>query len=118
MSEPTLFTPPPADGKLTARQAHALDLLEHHPAGLRATDVGVDLHQAFNNPCSCGPAGACKWAMAAGLDVLRALKRRGLVRQRKGGSWQHHASASRPSSEGGRRDAGYDPATAPWPEGF
>lgn len=116
MNEPTLFTPPPADGNLTHRQAFALGLLEQQPAGLRATDVGVAVHQEFSNPCSCSATSACKWSMATGLEVLRALKKRGLVVQRKSGLWQHHRSAADPGSRSDRRSgSGYDPATASIP---
>ena len=113
MTAPTLFVPPPADGNLTDRQKIALDILERGPAGVRAFDVGVELHQALNKPCPCGPGHACKWAAADALQVLRALKQRGLARLRRGGIWQHHAATGQSAGRADSRPRStYDPATA------
>lgn len=102
----TLFTPPPADGRLTPRQTLVLTLAQHQPAGITATDAGTALHADTCRWCRDGQP--CKYAASAGLEVLRALKKKALVKQRRGGIWQ----ATRPI------DNGPDPSTDPFPEGF
>ena len=108
MTEKTLFPLPPADGNLTGRQSIVLDYLKNNPAGATATEIGVNLHLEADQRCPCSHDRACKWAMADALNVLRALRKRGLVTQPKGRPWQlKDARTARP--------AGYDPSTAPIP---
>jgi hypothetical protein len=113
--QPTLFKPGPADGGLTDRQQLVLDMLEQNPHGLRPFDIGVALHQALSNPCSCAPGHACKWAPTDALGVLRSLRKRELAIGRKSGLWQlmdATVATGRPSDS---RPTGYDPATAQIP---
>lgn len=103
-----LFTPGPADGKLTDRQQHALDHLTANPAGVRSSDLGAYLHQALGIRCSCSETVRCRWSMSEGERVGKQLRQRGLAIKRKSGLWQ----LTRPPV------TGYDPKTADWPEGF
>ncbi len=101
----TLFTPPPADGNLTERQALVLRAAREQ-GGLRDVDAGSLLHRSKH-------AGDdyCAFCRMDGLRVLTALRTRGLLVRRKSGLWEPKGAHA--GSEGG-----YDPATAAFPEGF
>jgi hypothetical protein len=79
---PLIEAPP----KLTERQARALAFIQACGTdGATATETGRHL-------------GATEmWAKSSGLEVSRALKKKGLVRQRKGGIWV----ATNPTSDTG-----------------
>ncbi len=112
----TLFKPGPQTGGLTDHQQRVLDILERHPAGIRAIDVGVTLHQELSKPCPCGPGRACKWAHSDASQILRALRKRDLAIQRRGtgGLWQLMTATSAARSDSRPRST-YDPASADIP---
>lgn len=92
MSQPSLFSPPPADGNLTDRQRVVLGLLEEHPEGICRDDAGRSLH-ALCQWCEKARAGGnlagqCVYARDDGRAVLEALVKRGLARRRRGGVYQ------------------------------
>jgi hypothetical protein len=87
MSARPLFPLPPADGNLTVRQQHALDLLTATPEGLRSIDLGREIHIAKGCPY-CSNERTCKYAHSAGEEVGRQLRRRDLAIKRKSGLWQ------------------------------
>lgn len=80
-----LFQPPPATGNLTARQSFALRYLERHRQdGVKADELGAALHARRGRH----PEGErCRFCSNEGQDVLRALRRKGLARQRRGIGW-------------------------------
>lgn len=91
MSQRTLFSPPPADGKLGPRQQAVIDLLRAAPEGLTDDEVGVHLHGTVE--CRhCAPDRPCRYARGDGHAVLKSLRGRGLTRyRRKTGRW--HATS-------------------------
>lgn len=88
MSQPSLFDPPAAEKvekPLTERQQFVLELVQHAGSeGLAADEVGARL---------CARRGKhdvddrCQWCPTSGREVLKALRRRGLVKSRRNGSW-------------------------------
>lgn len=83
----TLFRPPPPDGGLTPRQELAYRLVSARPR--LAEEVGQWLHLWFRpGRCSCSTDRNCSWSYETGKDVLRSLRRRGLVVRRRSGSWE------------------------------
>jgi hypothetical protein len=100
----TLFPLPPAEGALTPRQAHALQLLRQTPEGLTSAELGREIH--LNNGCGYCTTDPCKWASPAGQELGRSLRKRQLAIRRKNGRWQALT---------GVVVDGYDPATAPLP---
>jgi hypothetical protein len=103
-----LFPLPPATGNLSSREQLILDLLTANPEGLRSSDLGAHIHQATDSPCPCSDTVRCKWSRAEGERIGRMLRRRDLAIKRKTGRWQ----LTRPPVQG------YDPSTAPLPDGF
>ena len=103
-SQRSLFTLPAADGALTERQ-QAVYRAVLGLGGLSALEAGLILHREKhrgNAPCSyCGLDGAA---------VLGVLRKKGLLRRKHSGVWvlARHGASTR----------GYDPATAPFPDGF
>lgn len=84
----SLFDPGPATGNLTHRQALVLELLRANPQGLRSSDIGREIHMAKGCPY-CSPERLCKYAMTAGEEVGRQLRKRDLAIKRKAsGRWQ------------------------------
>lgn len=70
MTEQLALLPP----KLTDRQARALGILRAAgPDGMTGEDLGTEFGASF------------RWAKSTGLELARALKRKGYVRQARGG---------------------------------
>lgn len=68
----------PTVPKLSERQQEAVQHLQHAgPDGITAAELGHLLYPRTDD--------AKSWA----LSVLRALKKKGLVRQTRGGVWRH-----------------------------
>lgn len=122
-----LFKPPPADGSLGTRQSFVLELLRDHPNGLRATDIGRQLHVDRDSPCACSEdideliqAVTCKYAKTDAEGILRSLRgdgkgaeaRKLVAYRREPGRWV--------ASTGVRHlpDPTCDPGTSPFPNGF
>lgn len=101
----TLFTPQPAEGNLTWRQQSVLDLVRRHGAqGISSEMAGALWHSILSKHSA---EGRCRFCRSDGRSILVALRKRGLVKERRvDGFW---AMPSPPS------DAGYDPATAAIP---
>jgi len=104
MSQRPLFTPPAADGALTERQQLVYRAVRGL-GGLSALEAGLILHREKHR----GNA-RCSYCELDGAAVLGALRKKGLVSRRRSGEW---VLARR-----GASTRGYDPATAPFPEGF
>jgi hypothetical protein len=109
MSARPLFDPGPALGGLTDRQQEALDHLQHHPEGVRSSDLGRYLHMRRGCPY-CSPERLCKYAMSTGEEVGRQLRKRDLaIKRRESQKWQALV---------GVVDGRIDPSTSDWPQGF
>jgi hypothetical protein len=102
----TLFTPPPADGRLTERQELVLRLVREQ-GGIRDEDAVRVVH----GDCPYCREEPCAYAGMAAREVLGALRKRGLVVRRRTGVWE-------PAGAQKRSDGRYDPAAAAFPEGF
>jgi hypothetical protein len=100
----TLFKPPPADGGLTWRQQSVLDLVRRHGSnGIPTEQAGAFAHALSSKH---GPETRCRFCRDNGRSILAALRKRGLVKQRRAdGFWTPSAQS----------EAGYDPATAEIP---
>lgn len=101
----TLFAPPPADGGLTWRQQSILDLVRcHGQRGISSEMAGALAHSLRSKH---SPEGRCRFCRDDGGSILTALRKRGLVKQRRAdGFW---TTPSPPA------EAGYDPSTAAIP---
>jgi hypothetical protein len=65
---------------LTPRQQAVLDALQRAGQdGLLPAEAGAIVHMAQGRH---GPGLGCRWCPTAGLEILRALRKRGLARQR------------------------------------
>lgn len=103
MTAQPLFGDPQPSVKLGPRQRVVLAALQAR-GELRPDEAGALAHAARGSH----PEDArCEWCTVDGRDVLNALRRKGLAR-REGGVWLPAAAA----------DAGHDPASSPWPDGF
>lgn len=115
---PRLFTPPPADGNLGSRQEFVLELLRDHPQGLRATDIGRQLHVDRDSPCACGEGVICRFAKGDAEGILRSLRgdgkgaeaRKLVAYRREPGRWV--------ASTGVRHLPDPHGPTTEWPDGF
>lgn len=120
MTEPTLFPVPPASPVgLTDRQATAYAaLVRAGDDGMSGDEIGAVLHAAAGHHHIDG---RCQWCSTSGLEVLRALRRKGLVRSRRHGLWTALAEGGRdaPTTSG---DHGRPPSAnvgpGDFPEGF
>jgi hypothetical protein len=109
-----LFPLPPADeATLTPRQKVALRILRQSD-GLTGYVLGRHVHDYYGTHLD--GRRDCEHCSRTGVDLAKTLKSKGLVKQRSGGVYV----AARASGEArGHVDPGaYDPATAPWPDGF
>lgn len=79
-SQTTLLDVQPVP-RLTARQAHALTVLQDAgPTGLQPVVLGATLHDwSGTHPASR----SCDFCHSAGIEVLRALRRKGVARLRR-----------------------------------
>lgn len=101
MTQQPLFPHPP---KLSARQQHVLELIDHE--GATAQDIGHVLHR--ENGCRyCTPESACKYAKSNGSEVLEALRKKELLRRDKHHRYYPVGVSNKPSSQ-----------TDDFPEGF
>ena len=77
----TLFAPPPADGNLTWRQRSVLDLVRAHGSrGIPSEQAGALAHAQSSKH---GPEVRCRFCRDDGRSILAALRKRGLVKQRR-----------------------------------
>lgn len=81
LSKPLTLVDVRPEPKLTGRQAFALGVLRDAGAdGLTPVVLGAALHDWSGTH----PSGrVCEWCHSAGSDVLRALRKKGLARQRR-----------------------------------
>jgi hypothetical protein len=100
-----LFALPPADGNLTWRQQSVLDLVRAHGSrGIPSEQAGALAHAQSSKH---GQETRCRFCRDDGRSILVALRKRGLVKQRRAdGFW---TTPSAPP------ESGYDPATAAIP---
>ncbi len=103
LNQRPLFTPPAADGALTERQQIVYRAVREQ-GGIHATEVGQILHREKHD------GSPCNYCYLDGWAVLVALRKRKLVTRKHSGEWvpARHGASTR----------GYDPATAPFPDGF
>lgn len=101
----------PVDVTLTSRQAEALRIVREHGT-IASDELGAELH-AWQGSHPVGQR--CAWCQAAGVEVGRALRRKGLVTYRHRAGWVAPGYQTRPadSNESSQLDVG-----DPWPEGF
>lgn len=79
MTELQLFDPGPASYGLTDRQQRAYDGIKAAGVdGLTSDEIGALLHQPKH-----GLTDRCEFCGSAGAEVARALRNRGLIRQRR-----------------------------------
>lgn len=98
--------------KLTARQQHALTLIEQH-GPISSSGLGARMHaRRGKHPDTL----ACEWCPDEGKTVARELRRKGLVRYKRDSGWYVVGTTGKPQRE--RESSGYDPATTPFPDGF
>jgi hypothetical protein len=77
MSALQLFDPGPAIGALTERQNRAYEAIKETGwGGLHTEEVGQAVHQHPGDSM-------CEWCPSAGMELGRALRAKGLVRQRR-----------------------------------
>ena len=78
-----LFDPGPADGGLTAYQSLVYESVGVE--GITASRAGalIHSHRAIHPATDL-----CQWCRGDGNGVLQALRKRGLVKRRRTGTWQ------------------------------
>lgn len=96
MSEPTLFPVEPVEPTLTERQEYVLDELRRQEDGLDADEVGALLCER-NGRHDRGVR--CPYDSSNGQGVLKALRKKGLARRRRGGTWVALSAADGGGSE-------------------
>lgn len=101
MEQLALIPAPPAQPRLTDRQQRALDLISRL-APIPSDELGAYLHRH-------GPDSRCQWCATTGAEVGEALRRKGLVKRRRGKGWVLMAGAA---------DKPADPVFGEFPEGF
>lgn len=100
---------------LTPRQARALEIVQQHPAGIHADELGAILHEEHHRHSRDQ---RCQFDGANGNSILKALRKKGLVRYRRGrdftaGHWEATTPAAQPEPE----PAGEWDGTLPVPYG-
>lgn len=105
------FDPGPATGGLRDNQQFVLELLQRHPGGMLAIDVGRELHMVYGDCSYCSDNRLCKFAKGNAIAILESLgvNRRELVARTRQGYWY---------SKYGVDDGRYDPAQADFPPGY
>jgi hypothetical protein len=99
--------------KLTVRQRYALEII-HDLQPVTSDELGAHL---------CARRGKhaadtrCQYDTVNGREVARALRAKGLVRERRDEGW-YIAGSGPVGRTGPGGGPGYDPATAAFPEGF
>lgn len=99
---------------LTARQRFALEQVAAHQP-IPSVELGALLHEerALRGGSGHTAGEACDWCATEGRNMGKALRAKGLVRERRGAGWVLVGF------KGSTRIVGcYDPASSPWPEGF
>lgn len=79
----TLFDPGPAEGGLTDYQALVYDAVGND--GITASRAGALIH---SHRALHAATEACQFCRGDGNGVLKALRKRGLVKRRRNGTWQ------------------------------
>lgn len=104
----------PPDVLVTDRQRFALEHISAHQP-IPSVELGAVLHQERALRGGSGhPANeTCDWCATEGRSMGKALRAKGLVRGRRGAGWV--LVGFRGST---RIHGGYDPVTAPFPDGF
>lgn len=99
---------------LTGRQQLALDHITANQP-VPSDEVGAILHEDRRARGGRGHSRdeRCKWCADEGKTMGASLRSHGLIVRRRGAGWTlpDYRIGDRPAS-------GYDPATAPFPEGF
>lgn len=96
MSEQLALVDVPAVPLLTPRQQRALDIVTAAgAAGIHADELGAALHAEYKKH---SPSARCVWCGSTGQSILVALRKKGLVRYRRGtpavpGHWQATGAA-------------------------
>jgi len=110
------FLPPePPAAKLTARQTEALfHIGKTHP--IDNETLGAFLHsrrRALRGHGGHALDDRCQYCTSEGTAMGRRLRELGYVRWKRGHGWYIPGVATE-----GNTSTGYDPATAPFPDGF
>jgi hypothetical protein len=120
-AQPSLFADEPAaKPALTDRQHFALDAVTRQQDGLAAAEVGALWHQERGKHA----AGVrCEWCTRDGTQLLKSLRKKGLIVRRRSGLWQSLAKPEAggtvpPHAASGSANDNCDPATSDWPDGF
>lgn len=92
--------------KLTERQQYALDIITDL-GPVPSDELGAHMHERRGKHTSDL---RCRYCGDEGKDIAKELRKKKLVRMRRGEGW--YVVGARPKVEG------YDPSTAPLPEGF
>lgn len=114
MRDQLSLVPPEPGHDLTARQMAALiHIGKTHPIGNEA--LGAFLHDRKRQLRGGGHGvdDRCQYCAAEGGAMGRRLRELGYVRWKRGAGWYIPGVAS-----AGSNDGRYDPATAPFPDGF
>lgn len=91
-------TPEPNTPRLGDRQQLVLQLLEHHPDGLTADEVGAHIHHHRGKHT---PDERCDYCAQEGNNVLRSKALKPLVTRRRGsGRWQLRTVPAEPAGPG------------------
>lgn len=91
MSEQLALVDVPATPTLTPRQARAVELVQAAgTTGIHADELGAQLHAEYRKH---GPEARCRFCGQTGQQILVALRKKALVRYRRGnqqrpGYWQ------------------------------
>lgn len=104
--------PATAAVKLTARQQHALTLIAQL-GPIPSSELGAHMHERRGVH---GHETRCTFCRAEGKSVADALRKKGLVRIRRGEGWYAVEANGKPQRK--RESSGYNPATTPWPDGY
>jgi hypothetical protein len=110
--------PTPPERPLTDRQQHALHIISQAGwQGITSDELGAHLHQYRQENGGKGHTTdhRCDWCSHEGQEAGKALHTRGLIYRRERLHWtliEHRDTKTGPTL------SGYDPRTAPLPEGF
>lgn len=111
-------SPVPPGVRVTARQRLAVEYVAAKQP-VPSDELGAVLHA---DRLARGGRGhsvdeRCEWCRSEGREMGAALRRLGLVRERRGAGWVLEGAAAPPRAAAPAEDV-YDPATADFPEGF
>lgn len=96
-----LFSPGAALGNMSANEQFVFDLLQQHPSGLSAFDIGRAFHIDGPYNCrTCNDARTCEWARPNAQRILEQLRARdAAIYRRSLHRWQPLVRAAEPAGE-------------------